>query len=59
MGPLTYWLHMDQEFMWRWYACGSDGRMLLQSETSFVNRSDAEQDLLMARDARRHIKLVG
>jgi hypothetical protein len=49
MGDLTFWLHMNESYMWRWFCSASDGTIIAISAQSFFNLADAERALSWAR----------
>ena len=49
MEPFDYWLHMDADFMWRWYCFDRNGNPVSQSAKSFFHRQEAERALFRAR----------
>lgn len=49
MGDLTFWLHMNDSYMWRWFCSTADGTVIAVSARSFFNLTDAERALRWAR----------
>ena len=45
MDHLTFWLHMNDEYMWRWFCSTSDGTVFAMSARSFFRLTDAEDAL--------------
>jgi hypothetical protein len=58
MDRLSFWLHMNDEYMWQWFCCQSDGVTLAQSARSFFYRADAEDALHVARSVIGHISIT-
>lgn len=48
MTDLTFWLHMNDEYMWRWFCSDSQGTLIAISAQSFFHRADAVAALEMA-----------
>lgn len=49
MADATFWLHMNDEYMWRWFCSDSQGSLVAISAQSFFHRADAEAALEMAK----------
>lgn len=47
----SWFLHMDANWMWRWFVANDRGQMLAVSEKCFFRREDALQNLHAARTA--------
>ena len=46
---LNFWLHMNDEYMWRWFCSDYQGSLIAISAQSFFHRADAEAALEIAR----------
>lgn len=43
MTHLHFWLHMNDEYMWRWYCSDPNGDLVAISAQSFFKLADAER----------------
>lgn len=58
MEPYDYWLHMDEDFMWRWFCSDRNGNLVSLSASSFFHRAEAERSMYRARFAGQALRLV-
>lgn len=58
MATLTFWLHMNDEYMWRWFCSKSDGSIFAMSTGSFFCLADAEKALSGARSFIGHTAIA-
>lgn len=58
MTHLTFWLHMNDQYMWRWFCSDPDGTLVAVSARSFFSLADAQRDADAARDGSSHIHLA-
>ena len=42
MASLHFWLHMDSEFMWRWFCFDGNRTIVARSAEAFFSLNDAE-----------------
>jgi hypothetical protein len=49
MGHLNFWLHMNGEYMWRWFCSKPSGVVQVASARSFFCREDALAAMEVAR----------
>lgn len=54
----TFWLHMNDEYMWRWFCSDADGTLVAISARSFFHLADAERALKEARSGMSQIQLA-
>ena len=45
MEDLSFWLHMDAEFMWHWYCSDKNGKLVAISTQHFFDLAEAEAAL--------------
>lgn len=55
---LTFWLHMNDQYMWRWFCSEADGTLVAVSAGSFFELADAERAIEVARLGMSPIKLA-
>jgi len=48
MPSLTFWLHMNDQYMWRWLCYDSAGQLFAISAQSFFDLADAERAMNVA-----------
>ena len=51
MGPLDFWLHMDEQYMWLWFCSRKNGELVAISADRFFELAEAEGALREARYA--------
>lgn len=51
MGSLDFWLHMDEQYMWRWFCSRRNGELVAISADRFFELAEAENALKEARFA--------
>lgn len=49
MGHLNFWLHMNDEYMWRWFCSDNSGAIQVMSARSFFRREEAVSAMNIAR----------
>jgi uncharacterized protein YegP (UPF0339 family) len=49
MDSLHFWLHMDGEFMWRWWCFDANRTLVAHSTEWFFSRDDAEAAIVAAK----------
>jgi hypothetical protein len=47
---LNFWLHMNDEYMWRWFCTDDQGSLVAISAQSFFDLSNAERAMHVARE---------
>ena len=50
-------LHMDEEYMWRWYEIDDQGQTLFLSPKSFFDHEECRQDYEMAMRSSKRVSL--
>lgn len=50
MAHLIFWLHMNDEYMWRWYCSDRSGNLIAISAQSFFRLADAKSAIDEMRD---------
>lgn len=49
MPHLSFWLHMNDKYEWRWFCYDAEGNLFAISAQSFFNLVDAERAMEIAR----------
>ncbi|MDO6415217.1 hypothetical protein Q4F19_12565 [Sphingomonas sp. BIUV-7] len=49
MAGFSFWLHMNDEYMWRWFCSDERGNMIAISAQSFFDLVDAERAVKTAK----------
>lgn len=42
MNSLHFWLHMDEQFMWRWYCYDKNRTIVARSFTAYFSHEEAD-----------------
>ncbi|MBB3694516.1 hypothetical protein FHY05_003166 [Sphingomonas sp. BK580] len=49
MDSLTFWLHMDSDFMWCWYCFDGNRTIMARSSRSYFSRDEAKAAVMAAK----------
>ena len=58
MPNLTFWLHMNDKYMWRWFCYDDAGQLFAISAQSFFDLAEAERAMKIAKLGLGHAALA-